>query len=167
MSSELRAGPNGAYSYAQMEFCGHSWNADGTQFAFGIRFNNLPEYYQEIWVVDTALGTSSLLVSGNGVGWPEWSPDGSRIGYVSSGGTVVYTLATGNTKRLSSNARESWGRTIWSPSGAHFAIYHWSNNLSGYDAIYRFTADVGGKTNLTQGMETPQYNVFLPVGWRN
>ena len=161
------------------EIAGHSWNNDRTAFAFGVRNWGGPgPTIQEIWIVNLAGVTDptavppeafQLLVSGNGVGWPDWSPDGRRIGYVSWDGTVVYEVATGRKKTLKRTPSTSWGRTIWSPTSAYFVVYHWDNFLNGYDAIYRFTADLGGKTELTAGLNNPipDWNVLIPVGWRD
>ncbi len=167
LSLELRATDNGVLGYGRFEFCGHSWNHDETQCAFGARFDINQTYSQEIWIVDTVTGVSQLFVSGDGVGWPEWSPDGKYIGYTSSAGAVIYDLTKKTSKRLSRKPREGWGVFTWSPSSAFVVIPHWDNFLNGYDAIYRFTSALGGKTSLTQGMDTPQNNTFIPVGWRD
>ena len=121
----------------------------------------------EIWIADIPSGACTLLASGSGIGWPEWSPNGSRIGYVSSNGTVVHELATGRKKTLNRTPSTSWGGTIWSPTGAYFVIDHWDAFLPGDDAIYRFTSDIGGKTELTSGLYNPFPRVLDPVGWRN
>lgn len=168
LSTQLRAGPNGIPPYSDLEVCGHTWNNDGTRVAFGVRIDSTDEHAQEIWIADVVAASFQLLVSGNGVGWPEWSPDGRRIAY-NSNGQVVYDLATGREKSLNRTATASWGGLVWSPTGAHVVVYHWDNFLSGYDAMYRFTADLGSKTELTTGLADPlpHFNVFIPVGWRN
>ncbi len=124
-------------------------------------------------VVDPAIVPPTalrLLASGHGIGWPEWSPDGSRIGYVSWDGTVIYDVSRNRSKKLTSTPSDSWGRTEWSPDGSYFVILHW-DNFYGYDAIYRFTANLTGKTELTAGLAPPDAPflsiVLIPVGWRN
>jgi hypothetical protein len=69
---------------------------------------------------------------------------------------------------VSDTPSTGWGRTNWSPTGTYCVIYHYDNFLSGYDAIFRFTADLGGKTELTAGLNNPipHMNVLIPVGWR-
>jgi dipeptidyl aminopeptidase/acylaminoacyl peptidase len=168
LSVPLRAGPAGVPGYSDLEFCGYSWNSDGTQLAFGVRIDSDQERSQEIWISDLVNATNRLLVSGNGVGWPEWSPDDRRIAFHQYG-QVVYDLATGRTKSLGSSAIGSWGGLRWAPSGAHVVLYHWDNLLPGYDALYRCTADLGGRTELTAGLADPPapLNHFIPVGWRN
>jgi Tol biopolymer transport system component len=164
----MRAGPDGFAVFPDAELTGHTWNADGTQFAFGVRIDSAEESAQEIWIADVTSGSLQLLRSG-GVGWPQWSPDGRRIGYSSLAGQVVHDLATGRKKTLNRTVSASWGGLTWSPDGAYVVVYHWDNFLSGYDALYRFTADLGGKTELTAGLADPppRFNVFIPEGWRN
>jgi hypothetical protein len=168
LSAQLRAGPAGVPTYSDLEFCGHTWNSDGTKLAFGVRIDSPDESAQELWIADLPSGAFQLLVSGNGVGWPEWSPDGRRIGYYSNG-QVVFDLTTGRKKSLNTTAVASWGGLVWSPTGAYGVCYHWDNLLPGYDALYRFTADLGGKTELTAGLTDPLpfLNTYIPVGWRN
>ncbi len=168
LSTQLRAGPDGVPSYSDMEMCGHTWNSDGSMVAFGVRVDSAEELASEIWIADLATDSFLMLVSGNGAGWPQWSPDGRRIAY-SRDGQVVCDLATGRTKTLNRTATQSWGGLRWSPTGAHAVVYHWDNFLPGYDAIYRFTSDLGGKTELTSGLADPLpfLNTYIPVGWRN
>lgn len=168
LSTQLRAGPDGVLPYSDMEMTGHTWNPDGTLVAFGVRIDSSDENVQELWIFDFVTDSFSLLVSGNGAGWPEWSPDGRRIAYTRSG-QVVHDLATGRTNSLKRTVTGNWGGLRWSPTGAHAVVYHWDNLLPGYDAIYRFTPDLGGKTELTSGLADPLpfFNTYIPVGWRN
>ncbi len=175
LSPQLRTGPAGYNG----ELAGHSWAPGRTSLTFGVRSWNTSPSYAEVYVVDLSLVSDPavvppaalrLLASGHGVGWPEWSPDGSRIGYVSSQGTVIYDLSRGRSKTLASTPNGSWGRTQWSPDGSYFVLCHW-DNFYGYDAIYRFTASLTGKTELTAGLAPPDAPflsvVLIPVGWRN
>lgn len=169
LSGPMRAGPGGFLPQSDGELAGHTWNHDGTQLAFGIRVHNEAEDATEIWIADLPSGTPSLLASGRGLGWPQWSPDGSRIGYVSVNGTIMHELSSDRTKVLKRTPTTSWEQTFWSPSGAYFAIGHWDNFLIGEDAIYRFTASIGGKTELiaNRNSPVPQSHVLIPLGWRN
>jgi hypothetical protein len=152
----------------------HSWNNDGTQCAIGISWSDTN---RSIWLFDlTAISDPydvpasafQLFASGNVAG-PSWSPDGKRLAFYSQGETVVHNLATGKKKSLGRTATASWGGLVWSPTGSYVVVYHWDNWLPGYDALYRFTADLGGKTELTAGLSEPlpSFNVFIPLGWRN
>jgi dipeptidyl aminopeptidase/acylaminoacyl peptidase len=168
LSEQMRAGAEGFPPYSVAELSGHTWNNDAMRFAFGISIQSADEDAQEIWIADLSSGGLQLLVSGN-VGWPEWSPDGRRIAYHNSAGQVVYDLATGRKKTLNSTPTASWGGLRWSPNSANVVVYHWDNSLPGYDAMYRFTSDLAGKTELTAGLANPlsPLNYFIPVGWRN
>ena len=176
LSIELRTGPSGFAG--NREVAGHSWSPNLSEFAFGVRFSDSSPFEQEIWIVDllqvsdpyavpaTAL---TLLGSGNGIGWPQWSPDGLRIGYMSWSGTVIHDLQRGRTNTVKETPNEGWGPSKWSPDGSHFVLFHW-DNASGYDGIYRFTAGVRGKTELTAGLCPPdaQFDcVLIPLGWRD
>jgi hypothetical protein len=174
LSTELHVGPGGFVGH---EVAGHSWSPDQSAFTFGVRSFNSSPSHQEIWIVDLSLVANPhavppealfLLDSGNGIGWPEWSPDGSHIGYVSWDGTVVYDVFRNRSRTLKRTPNDGWGITEWSPDGSHFVLYHW-DNFSGYDGIYRFTADITGKTELTAGLCPPDAFfdcVLIPLGWR-
>jgi hypothetical protein len=175
LSDKLQVGDLGFTSNG--EVAGHSWSNDN-RVVFSVRLHNQSPYVQEIWIVDldavedphvVPADALALLASGNGIGWPEWSPDGSRIGYVSWDGTVIYNVANGRKKTLVHTANMHWGRTFWSPASAHFAIYRWDQMQGEYEGVYRITADLSEKARLTDGMcDTPEeFCIFLPVGWRN
>lgn len=169
LSGPMQMGPNG---FDTEGIISHSWRSDGMKCVFSVTAAT-----ERIWIVDLASITDpgdvpaeafQLIASGN-VSSPKWSPDGSRIGYFSMDGTVVYELASGRKKILRRTTTGHWGPTIWSPAGAYFVAYHWDNFLPGYDSIFRFTADIGGKTELTAGLTDPlpSLNAYVPVGWRN
>ena len=88
---------------------------------------------------------------------------------MSVNGTIVHELSSDRIKVLKRTPSTAWGETIWSPTGAYFAVLHWDNFLIGYDAIYRFTASIGGKTELIANLNSPvpQSHVLIPLGWRN
>ncbi len=174
LSQELRAD---LIEGSATSWGGHSWYSDGSMFTFGVRISESSPFVQEIWIVDLlqvsdpyAVPPQALLLldSGGGVGWPEWSPDGQRIAYVSWEGTVVVERG-GRTKTLRSSPNDSWGSADWSPDGSHFVVDHW-DNFSGYDGIYRFSSSLRGKTELTDGLCPPDANfdcVLQPLGWRD
>jgi dipeptidyl aminopeptidase/acylaminoacyl peptidase len=162
LSTQLRAGPDGTPTY----FCGHSCNSTGTQLAFAVQIDTDQEFAQELWIVDLSSGTSQLLMSGVWVWGPEWSPDDTRIGLTRNNDQVVYNLATGRTKLLNRTVNGSWWGLKWSPTGDYVVVSHWDNFLSGSDSMYRFTAELTGRTELTAGLPIPHFNDFTPVGWR-
>ena len=170
LSGPMQAGPDGFPGPYAGQLAGHSWNPDRTQVAFGVRITYPnTEYIEEIWVADLAAGTLSLLDSGNAVGWPHWSPDGSRIGYFTKDSAVVLNLSSGRTKELRRTVSTRWEEMFWSPTGDHIVIGHYDGLLNAEDAIYRLTADLRDKTELTAGLEAPipRGNTLYPLGWRN
>jgi hypothetical protein len=169
------SGPLNVAADGFTEVLGHSWNPDRTAVAFNVYASGSGT---AIWILDLAMVTDPsnvpaaafwLLASGRGACQPRWSPDGSRIGYATDDGAVVYDVSTGRKKLLKRTTSTNWGPTEWSPDGAYFAVDRWNGLLpggQGNDAIFRFTADLGGKTELTVGFSTPGHNVLTPVGWR-
>jgi hypothetical protein len=177
LSDELRIDPLEGFS-ASGGWGGHSWSPDGSTFTFGVRISEGSPQVQEIWIVDllqvsdpynVPAQSLMLLDNGNGIGWPEWSPDGKKIGYVSWDGAVIYDLANHRSKTLKRTPNDSWGSVDWSPDASHFVVAHW-DNFSGYDGIFRFTSTLSGKMELTAGLCPPDANfdcVLDPMGWRN
>lgn len=150
---------------------GHSWAplVDGqlAAFVFGLGDGYAGDgHVSEIWTVDlspSANPATDLLVSGgNGAGWPEWSPDGSRIGYSSWDGIQIVNLLTGQSSRVRRKSSEYWGSPQWSPDGAHFAAsrFDFLGSANKYD-LYRFSADGRGKTRLLADQSQA-----TPLGWR-
>jgi dipeptidyl aminopeptidase/acylaminoacyl peptidase len=154
---------------------GHSWSPGETAFVFGIQLSwpdGFPDgtHLQEIWIVDLAaapLGAVTLLASGNGVGGPEWSPDGRRIGWINWDGTVVYDVVKGTAKTLRDTTQYGWGPTNWSPTGQYFIAYRWNKSLTTYDGVFRFAADLTGKTELAGSLCEGSGCHEIPLGWRD
>lgn len=155
---------------------GHSWAPGETTFAFGIQLNwpdGFPPdtHVQEIWTVDLLAAPATaftLVASGNGIGGPEWSPDGSRIGYISWSGTAIYEVLTGRTKTLSETARYGWGNPVWSPTGTHLVMYRWNKASQTYDGMFRFAADFTGKTEIPGSFCNGASACYeIPIGWRD
>jgi dipeptidyl aminopeptidase/acylaminoacyl peptidase len=171
LSSQLLAGPNG-FS-ARSEVAGHSWSPLTMEFTFGVRLRAGDLSTEQIWIIDVLDPENPwLLNDDDGAGWPEWSPDGSRIGFASRRGTKFYNLHTGSTKLLRRTAQDSWGISHWSPDGSHFVVSAWNNfSATGYTGIYRFTNAVGGKTLLVDDSLCPDDNIafncdLITLGWR-
>ena len=82
---------------------------------------------RSIWIVDIAMGTQSPLVSGTGSHFsPRWSPDGSRLAYVSTGEEgraqlFVRWLATGASSRIA-DLSSSPDDLAWSDDGQSIAF---------------------------------------------
>ena len=161
---------------------GHSWAPGQTAFTFAIHVDwadGFPEgtRIQEIWIVDLTKvpkppvvppAALKLLASDNGIGGPEWSPDGSCISYNGWDGKVFHQLSSGRKKILRDNPFYGWGPTRWSPDGKYFVTHRWDKTWPQTDGIYRFAADLTGQTLLTAGFVPPGEHQYLsPVGWRD
>lgn len=80
-----------------------------------------------IWSIDVATGVQTPLVAGAGShGQPRWSPDGSRLAYISNddekAGAQLYVrwMKTGATARITGLPESPHG-IAWSPDGARLA----------------------------------------------
>lgn len=81
---------------------------------------------RSIWLVDTASGVQTPLVADEAANMaPRWSPDGSRLAYVSAGpeGAQIYVrwIATGRSARVAS-LEQAPNDIAWSPDGRTLAF---------------------------------------------
>lgn len=96
---------------------------------------------------------------------PVWSPDGTRIAFVSErdGNQEVYVVnadGTGLTNLTRHPARDQ--DPIWSPNGTHIAFVssRYSNETTRTSGLYVMNADGSDLTNLTDGIDTPPYGAM-------
>ena len=92
-----------------------SVNADGSRFVF--------EWNDSIWIAPTSGGTAERLTPEEArEGWPAFSPDGTRVAYLSSrdGGNKIFVmdLATMRVSQVSRHS-EPTGLSVWAPDGKH------------------------------------------------
>ena len=99
---------------------------DGRQIAYVRLANDImtDSVQPSIWLIDVASGRQQPLVTAGGARSPRWSPDGTRVAYVSSDGAssqlFVRWLATGASARIT-GLPSSPGSIAWSPDGRKIA----------------------------------------------
>jgi len=96
---------------------------------------------------------------------PKWSPDGTKIAYVSfeSGNSNIYIqdIITGSRQLVSARAKGINAAPAWSPDGSRLAI---ALSYSGHLQIYSKSLGSSGETQLTTGSAINTEPVWSPDG---
>jgi dipeptidyl aminopeptidase/acylaminoacyl peptidase len=102
---------------------------DGAQIAYGRMANDImtDRQSQSLWLIDTATGAQTPLASGPGFNSsPRWSPDGSRIAYLSTGADgrtqIMIHWLRGGESAVITNLVEAPSDITWSPDGKQIAF---------------------------------------------
>ncbi|QJR14471.1 Tol-Pal system beta propeller repeat protein TolB [Usitatibacter palustris] len=106
----------------------------------------------------------SVLASNEPILSPTWSPDGSRLAYVSFDQkkpiVVVQNLAQGTTK-IVANFRGNNSAPAWSPDGKHLAVALSKDDIT---QVYRISANGGEAQRLTETNAIDTQPAFSPDG---
>lgn len=114
----------------------------------------------DIYVRDTATGTSRLIVGGPGIDLsPAWSPPGTGVAFLRETGSTVDLFVTsvdGSSVVRIGGPYSELTRMEWSPDAAVLAVAHLE---AGMPRISIVRADGGGETDLDVGMpaDTPAW----------
>lgn len=119
----------------------------------------------ELQVADAdGFNAQSVLASNEPIISPAWSPDGSRIAYVSFDQkkpiVVVQNLAQGTT-RVVANFRGNNSAPSWSPDGKFLAV---ALSKDGLTQIYRIPSNGGPAQRLTESTGIDTNPFFSPDG---
>jgi Tol biopolymer transport system component/polyisoprenoid-binding protein YceI len=149
---------------------GVAWAPDGSKIAFVSGAELMSARNAEIYVVDLealAPGAAPARLTNNQTGdySPAWSPDGSKIAFVSERdrNADIYVMnADGSAPtRLTRNAWRDT-RPVWSPDGARIAFVSGDERTD----IYVINADGLGQVQLTDSFASDQDPAWSPDGAR-
>lgn len=133
---------------------------DGREIAFVAIFSDYAKagYTQRLFLLDRGTGVTHVLVDGNGVSVPRWSPDGRSLGYLAVAGPgahrqLVVRDETGRSRIVTTSVNDV-NDFAWRPRGGTIAF-------SAYDkADTRDYFDVDDN-DYTQTIPVPSLHLWL------
>jgi Tol biopolymer transport system component len=86
-----------------------TYSPDGRTLAYLSPLDPVDATGGGLWLADAGGGDPRLLVEDEGIWWPSWSPDGTRIAYgVGTDAIHVVDVATGESSRVAAGATAEW-----------------------------------------------------------
>jgi Ca2+-binding RTX toxin-like protein len=121
----------------------------------------------EIYTI-TPGGTAKRLTVSNGNSDPAYSPDGSRIAFVSTGNQIFVMNADGSGRRQVSTTPTAKMEPTWSSDGSRIAYVSNSFDVDGQTdlEIWAINADGTGRTQLTSNTFPDTQPAWSPLGDR-
>ncbi len=139
------------------------WSPDGNWIAW---VSDRSQGFQ-VWLMRKDGSQPRKLTSGPAIhGWPQWSPDGTRLVYwghdVQSGRSVIKVVEIGNDRALTLvESQESLDRPVWRPDGRHIA---YAGQTNGNWDIWVVAADGSRRYRLTHDAQMETNPLWSPDG---
>ena len=135
-----------------------AWSPDGTKIAFQKGLSWLGDTHEDVWVMDASDGTgqanlTSDLAANAGNGNPDWSPDGTKIAFASSGDIYTVNPNGSSLSPLTNTTDMSEWSPAWSPDGTQIVFNAWDPQIGDVD-LWKMLANGTNRTNLTNNGST-------------
>lgn len=148
------------------------WSPDGSRLVY-IRKDGdptaNPSGFWDVYVVDVATGESTNLTrtADTSEGFPDWSPDGTRIAFMeaAAGGNIDISVmnadGTGRRRLTDSPAQDT--RPVWSPDGSMIAFSSTRAEIEGND-VFVMNPDGSNVRNLSSSLFEDNGPAWAPDG---
>jgi Tol biopolymer transport system component len=144
-----------------------SWSPDGTELVF-VRIidpgSGPPNQISDIMTMDADGTNVQTILANNTFNMePRWSPDGTKILFMSTlkpGGVNIYTMSTTGTNITELTTQGNNGDPSWSPDGTEIAFG--SNRVNGKLNIFMMNANGSNQRQITNFTEPDEAG---DTGW--
>ena len=139
------------------------WSPDGRRLALSVSSVGLANPYNGIRIVDMRTGEDRRIRGCNDppgqCDWfdLEWSPDGTKLAYVSSGNIVLIDTDGSDRHLLRTGTRGRHTAPTWSPNGGSIAF---GNTFDGKSSVYVVDVDGTNLRLLAKRASTPAWSPF-------